>query len=91
MSRFPKSSGCSAQFILACGTGHLLEAIIFWHPVYRLSGLVKAFTAIVSWGTVIALVPRDASAKLPGLASLNAQLTRKAGEAQRRANNAPRR
>jgi PAS domain S-box-containing protein len=44
-------------FILACGTTHLMEAVIFWHPVYRLAGVIKLFTAIVSWGTVIALVP----------------------------------
>src|SRR5262249_35240048 len=44
-------------FILACGTTHLMEAIIFWWPAYRLSGMIKLFTAIVSWGTVLALVP----------------------------------
>ena len=44
-------------FILACGTTHLMEAIIFWWPAYRLAGLIKLFTAIVSWATVIALVP----------------------------------
>ena len=43
-------------FILACGTTHLLEAIIFWYPVYRLSALVKLATAIVSWITFFALV-----------------------------------
>lgn len=43
-------------FILACGTTHLLEAIIFWSPVYRLSGLVKLATAVVSWVTFFALV-----------------------------------
>jgi PAS domain S-box-containing protein len=44
-------------FILACGTTHLMEAIIFWWPAYRLAGLIKLFTAVVSWGTVVALVP----------------------------------
>ena len=44
-------------FILACGTTHLMEAIIFWHPLYRLAGVVKLLTAIVSWATVLALVP----------------------------------
>jgi two-component sensor histidine kinase len=44
-------------FILACGTTHLLEALIFWWPAYRLAGLIKMCTAIVSWGTVVALVP----------------------------------
>lgn len=44
-------------FILACGTTHLMEAIIFWWPAYRLAGVIKLFTAIVSWGTVFALIP----------------------------------
>lgn len=44
-------------FILACGTTHLMEAVIFWWPAYRLAGLIKLFTALVSWGTVFALVP----------------------------------
>ncbi len=44
-------------FIAFCGVGHLLEAIIFWTPVYRLAGLNKLFTAVVSWGTLLAIVP----------------------------------
>ena len=44
-------------FILACGSTHLMEAVIFWWPGYRVAGLIKAFTAVVSWATVIALVP----------------------------------
>jgi PAS domain S-box-containing protein len=44
-------------FILACGTTHLMEAIIFWWPAYRLAGLIKLCTALVSWGTVLALIP----------------------------------
>jgi signal transduction histidine kinase/DNA-binding response OmpR family regulator len=46
-----------AVFIVACGMSHLVEAVIFWEPVYRLSGYVKAGTAIVSVVTVCALVP----------------------------------
>jgi two-component system sensor histidine kinase/response regulator len=44
-------------FILACGTTHLMEALMFWWPAYRLAGLIKLLTAIVSWATVLALVP----------------------------------
>jgi PAS domain S-box-containing protein len=44
-------------FILACGTTHLMEALIFWWPAYRLAGVIKLLTALVSWGTVAALVP----------------------------------
>ena len=44
-------------FILACGATHLMEAIIFWWPAYRLAGGIKLFTALVSWTTAIALIP----------------------------------
>ncbi len=43
-------------FILLCGMTHLMEAIIFWWPAYRLAGVIKAITAIVSCVTVFALV-----------------------------------
>ncbi len=46
-----------AGFIVACGTTHLMEAIIFWWPGYRLAGVIKLFTAVISWATVFALVP----------------------------------
>ena len=49
--------GLFAAFILACGTTHLIEAVIFEHPVYRLGGVVKILTAVVSWATVFALIP----------------------------------
>jgi PAS domain S-box-containing protein len=43
-------------FILACGTTHLMDAVIFWWPGYRLAGVLKFATAVVSWVTVVALV-----------------------------------
>ena len=43
-------------FLLACGTTHLMEALLFWWPAYRLAGVIKLLTAVVSWGTVLALV-----------------------------------
>ncbi|MEQ9468280.1 MAG: ATP-binding protein [Ekhidna sp.] len=39
-------------FILACGFTHLIDAIIFWEPIYRFSGFVRAITAVVSVATV---------------------------------------
>lgn len=45
-----------AAFILLCGFVHLVEAVIFWEPVYRFSGVLKLLTAVVSWGTVVMLV-----------------------------------
>lgn len=43
-------------FILLCGMTHLMEAIIFWHPAYRLAGVIKLVTAVVSWVTVFSLM-----------------------------------
>ncbi|MFN4258306.1 MAG: ATP-binding protein [Gemmataceae bacterium] len=62
-------------FILFCGIGHLVEATIFWQPWYRLSASVKVATAVVSWATVLALIPIVPKAlTLPGLAPLNERL-----------------
>ncbi len=44
-------------FIIFCGFTHLMDVIMFYRPVYRLSGVVKLATAGVSWVTVIALLP----------------------------------
>lgn len=46
-----------AVFILACSTTHLMEALAFWWPAYRLMGALKLVTAVVSWAAVAALLP----------------------------------
>lgn len=71
-------------FIASCGIGHLIEATIFWHPWYRLSGVVKLTTALVSWAAVIALVPMMPRAlAAPGLAESHKRLQTQADELQR--------
>lgn len=68
-------------FIALCGFGHLIEGTLFWTPWYRLSGLIKAMTAVVSWVTVIALIQFVPGAlHLPGLATINAQLAEEVAE-----------
>jgi chemotaxis family two-component system sensor kinase Cph1 len=52
---FPKIFWLFIAFILLCGATHLLDAIIFWWPAYRLSALVRLATGIVSIFTVFAL------------------------------------
>lgn len=42
-------------FILACGLTHLIDALLFWWPAYRLSAVIRFLTAVVSMGTVFAL------------------------------------
>ena len=64
-----------AGFIFFCGTTHLLDAFIFWWPAYRFAGLVKFLTAVVSWATVLALIPVIPRAlALPRLGLANAKL-----------------
>ena len=46
-----------AAFILACGTTHILEIWNVWHGNYRVSGLVKAITAVLSIGTALVIRP----------------------------------
>ncbi|MBX3180462.1 MAG: PAS domain S-box protein [Candidatus Hydrogenedentes bacterium] len=66
-----------AAFIFSCGATHLLDAVIFWWPAYRLSGTVKFITATVSWATVFALLPvLPRALALPGLSTVNAELNR---------------
>jgi signal transduction histidine kinase/CheY-like chemotaxis protein len=81
---FPRVLWLFVAFIFACGFGHLIEATIFWQPVYRLSGLVKLTTAVVSWGTVFALVQVVPHAlQFPGLARLNEDLRKEVDERKR--------
>jgi signal transduction histidine kinase/ActR/RegA family two-component response regulator len=47
---------CFAIFIVACGTTHLMEILVVWHPAYWVSGSVKALTALASVPTAILLV-----------------------------------
>src|SRR5258708_4410716 len=54
---FPALFWLFGAFIITCGTTHLLDAIIFYEPLYRLAAFVKLITAIASWATVIALLP----------------------------------
>lgn len=43
-------------FILLCGLTHLVDAIMFWWPVYRLNALIRCLTGLVSVATVFALI-----------------------------------
>jgi PAS domain S-box-containing protein len=54
---FPAVFLMFGAFILACGTTHAMEIWTLWHGTYRLAGLVKVVTAVVSVGTALALVP----------------------------------
>jgi signal transduction histidine kinase len=55
-ARFTRIYFLFAAFILACGSTHLLDALMFWFPLYRLSAVVRLFTGIISWVTVFHIV-----------------------------------
>jgi len=43
-------------FVVACGLTHVMGVVTLWHPVYWVSGIVKAITAAISLGTVVLLM-----------------------------------
>lgn len=73
-----------STFIIACGTTHIMEVWTLWHPIYWVSGLIKAITALVSVYTAIELIPLVPQAlALPSPAILetaNAQLAKEIAE-----------
>lgn len=72
---FPKVLWLFAAFIFSCGSAHLVEAVIFYFPVYRFAAVLKVITAVVSWATVIAIIRVAPKAlELPGLRRVNQQL-----------------
>ncbi len=54
--RFNRVYFLFAAFILACGSTHLLDAVMFYYPAYRLNALVRFATGIISWLTVFTLI-----------------------------------
>lgn len=76
--KLPKIFWLFCGFIFACGLVHLIEASIFFVPIYRVSAVAKFMTAIVSWLSVVGLVRIMPKALLfPTMSSLNHQLAEK--------------
>jgi len=48
---------CFVAFIMACGLTHLMHIWTVWRPDYGVEALIKAFTAVVSVVTAVALWP----------------------------------
>jgi signal transduction histidine kinase len=55
-AKFIRTYFLFAGFILACGSTHLLDAITFWFPAYRVNALVRFITGVVSWITVFHMI-----------------------------------
>ncbi len=56
VAAFTKVSLLFSSFIIACGITHVMEIWTLWYPVYWLSGLLKAITAIISLYTAFELI-----------------------------------
>ena len=52
----PKVFLLFGAFIMLCGATHLLDALMFWWPAYRVSALIRFLTGVVSIATVVALI-----------------------------------
>lgn len=73
--QFPHLFWLFSAFILACGTTHVLDAVIFWYPLYPVAGLAKVATALVSIAALIAIIRVLPKAlELPALAQVNRRL-----------------
>lgn len=67
-----------AAFILACGTTHMMGILAYWYPMYRLDGVIKAATGVLSILTAVTLwplIPKALALPLPSeLRDLNRKL-----------------
>jgi PAS domain S-box-containing protein len=80
-----------AAFILLCGTTHVLGVVNIWQPYYRLDGVIKLVTGVVSVWTAIALWPLIPKAlAIPSSAQLEREVIART-EALRSTNEALRR
>lgn len=69
-------------FIILCGSTHLIDAAMFYWPAYRLSGLLRFLTALVSLATAFVLI-RD----LPKLIQVPTDDKLKSYELEKKLNN----
>lgn len=76
-----------SSFILLCGAGHLIDIWTLWYPVYWVSGIEKALTALVSGYTALSMVellPQFLSLKTPEeLQRINQELEKQIAERKR--------
>lgn len=47
-----------AAFIFFCGSTHLIDAIVFWYPIYNFATLIKLATAIISLATLVVIITK---------------------------------
>jgi hypothetical protein len=68
-------------FIFMCGTTHAVEIVTTWVPMYRLEGVIKLLTGLISVATVFMMIPVIPRAlAMPNLEAVNELLRQKAGK-----------
>ena len=76
-----------SAFIIFCGIGHLLDIVTLWYPIYWISGLERALTALISVYTafrLMELLPQFLALKTPSqLEAVNQELEKQIAERQR--------
>ena len=73
-----------AAFILACGTTHLVGVIDLWKPFYKIDGLLKLATALLSVVTALTLWPLIPLAlALPSRSQLETEVAKQTQELRR--------
>lgn len=73
-----------SAFIFLCGTTHIMDIVTMWFSAYRIEGLIKMLTALVSIITAVMLVPIMPKAiHMPSLESLVKQMSAKSQELER--------
>lgn len=78
-AKFLRAYFLFAAFILACGSTHLLDAVSFWFPAYRLNALVRLITGVVSWVTVFYIIKiLPVATSLPTHAELEKEINERA-------------
>lgn len=72
---FPRILALFVAFIMACGITHAVDGLMFYYPIYRFLGVVKAVTAVVSFTTAVVLIRSlPALLTVPSIQSANADL-----------------
>jgi signal transduction histidine kinase/DNA-binding NarL/FixJ family response regulator len=85
-SPFSKVFSLFSAFIIFCGVGYLLDIVTLWYPIYWISGVERALTALISIYTALQLMelfPQFLSLKTPmQLEAVNQELEMQIAERQ---------
>lgn len=73
-----------AAFIISCGITHLFDVMAIWQPMYRLNGVAKLGTGVISAATAIALWPLIPQSTCPAKSDATSGSQHRTGTQQER-------